>query len=339
MAAASMRRKRPARGLARALPVALGFALAGSSIVAWASPPETSTDPASASSSSSAVEAAVWRFKDASRPIKVVVLAGSIGAWPRDPYAEQIEAMCSQVEVKNLSKVGEGALALKQRYKRDVVANRRVNLRAPGEEHWLIFQGGLNSVGTPEMTNHHIRELFVLAHNKGAHVIGLSLTPWGDDSDRRWKGVSGLRYLEYTKKVVDFVLGRLSPSEALGSYEAKRELAGQTWSANELPDIAVDLYDSSLRARDAAPRDAAALAVVLKKESWWVKRNSQLDDAARQAALLNDAAKAASVPSWYLRDDLRSFDHIHPNTEGHRLIATSICPSLPTSWGCTCPAS
>ena len=56
-----------------------------------------------------------WRFKQADRPVKVVVLAGSIGAWPKKPYAERLAKLCKNVEVKNLSKVGFGAFQLRQR--------------------------------------------------------------------------------------------------------------------------------------------------------------------------------------------------------------------------------
>ena len=49
------------------------------------------------------------------------------------------------------------------------------------------------------------------------------------------------------------------------------------------------------------------------------------------------AAMAAEIPRWFLREELRSFDHIHPNSEGHRLIAEAACPRLPASWGCECP--
>jgi hypothetical protein len=51
----------------------------------------------------------------------------------------------------------------------------------------------------------------------------------------------------------------------------------------------------------------------------------------------SDAATAAEIPRWFLREELRSFDHIHPNSEGHRLIAEAACPRLPASWGCECP--
>ncbi|HRI08397.1 MAG TPA: hypothetical protein PKW35_11290, partial [Nannocystaceae bacterium] len=48
-------------------------------------------------------------------------------------------------------------------------------------------------------------------------------------------------------------------------------------------------------------------------------------------------AEAAAIPQWFLRAELRSFDHIHPNAEGHRRIAEYACPHLPASWGCECP--
>ena len=47
---------------------------------------------------------------------------------------------------------------------------------------------------------------------------------------------------------------------------------------------------------------------------------------------------AMDVPKWYLKPELRSFDHIHPNTEGHRVIAKETCGQLPASWGCDCAA-
>jgi hypothetical protein len=102
------------------------------------------------------------------------------------------------------------------------VLERLPQLKAAGNEYWLVFQGGLNSVGTPERTNHDIREMFVLAHSKGFKVVGFTLTPWGDESDKRWAGTAGLRYLRATTRVVDFVLGTLTPAEALGEFAGRR---------------------------------------------------------------------------------------------------------------------
>lgn len=280
-----------------------------------------------------------WRFKHKDRKVKVVVLAGSIGAWPKQPYAERFAALCKNVEVRNLSKVGFGAFQLKQRFKAQFLENPYVNLRDPDNEYWLVFQGGLNSVGTPERTNHDIREMFLLAHAKGLKVVALSLTPWGDETDKkRWGGTAGLRYLRATRTVVDFVLGTLAPRQALGEFADRRPGGAEApWQPEELPDVAVDLFRSALRDREATPRDAEAMRKALEKDRAWQREHAALDPAAREAALTTDATEAAEIPRWFLRADLRSFDHIHPNTEGHRLIAETACPKLPESWGCTCP--
>lgn len=278
-----------------------------------------------------------WRFKLADRPVKVVVLAGSIGAWPKQPYAERLQKLCKHVEVKNLSKVGFGAFQLRQRFKQQVL-DRLAQLKQPGTEHWLVFQGGLNSVGTPERTNHDIREMFVLAHARGFKVVGLSLTPWGDESDKRWAGAGGLRYLRATTRVVDFVLGALSPREALGDYARQRRVGADAgWEDDERAEVAVDLYRSALRATEAPLRELAALERALGRDRGWQAAHAGLAPDAREAALRAEAAAAAEIPRWFLREELRSFDHIHPNAEGHRLIAEATCPKLPASWGCECP--
>lgn len=280
-----------------------------------------------------------WRFKLADRPVKVVVLAGSIGAWPKQPYAARMQQLCRNVEVKNLSKVGFGAGALRQRFKQQVL-DRLPQLRAPGQELWLVFQGGLNSVGTPQRTNHDIREMFVLAHAKGFKVVGLTLTPWGEETDKRWAGVAGLRYLRATTRVVDFVMGTLSPADALGEFTRKRAAGAEAgWAADERADVAVDLYRSALRDGAAAPRDLAPLEKALTRDRAWQAAHADLAPEARAAALQADAALAAEIPRWFMRRELHSFDHIHPNTEGHRLIAEAACPSLPASWGCECPTT
>lgn len=279
-----------------------------------------------------------WRFKHKDRTVKVVVLAGSIGAWPKQPYAERFMSLCKNVEVKNLSKVGFGAFQLRQRFKTQFLDNPYVNLR-DGSEYWLVFQGGLNSVGTPERTNHDIREMFTLAHAKGLKVVALSLTPWGDETDKkRWGGIAGLRYLRATRAVVDFVLGTQTPRQALGEFADRRAAGAEApWQTDELPDVAVDLFRSALRDVKATPRDEAAMRKALEKDRAWQKQHAELDPTAREAALAADAAEAAEIPRWFLRAELRSFDHIHPNAEGHRLIAETACPKLPASWGCECP--
>jgi hypothetical protein len=279
-----------------------------------------------------------WRFRKTDRPVKVIVLAGSIGAWQRDPYADHFEDWCSNVEVENLSKVGFGAFQLRQRFMDQVVANGYVNLRAPEYEYWLVYQGGLNSVGTPEKTNKEVRQLFMAAHQRGVDVVALSPTPWGDDTDtRRWKGLAGLDYKRFTQKLVDFELGRLSPRDALGRYIDARTDPDAPWDKAELADVSVDLYDSPLRDREAPLRDLAKLRTELSKDKTWQKRFAALDETSRELALDEWAARAAEIPRWYMKPELRSFDHIHPNEKGHRIIAEVACPKLPPSWGCSCP--
>ncbi len=282
-----------------------------------------------------------WRFRRAQKPVKVIVLAGSIGAYRRDPYAKRLEGMCANIEVKNLSKTGLGAYALKKRFREQVLENRYLRWNVEGQEYWLVFGGGLNSVGMPTSTNHYIRRLFEQAHRRGMSVVGMTVLPWGDDKDKRWRTAEGgLKYRRLTQQVVDFMMKRLTPQQALGRYANKRKVeADAPWEPTELPDIAVDLYDSVLRDREAPLRDVAKMREALEKSKTWQRAHRDLDEVERQAALQSDAQQAAEVPRWYMRQELRAFDHIHPNTKGHRLVAEAMCPVMPASWGCSCPSA
>jgi len=326
----------PSKSAARLLSIACGLTLLG------ATSPATAQEAEPAEAVKAVEEVPNWRFKDDARPVKVIFLAGSVGAWPRDPYSKRIEGFCSNVEAKNLSKTGLGALALKQRFKKQVLGNRRVPL-GRGEdtsEYWLVFQGGLNSVAMPESTNHHIRDLYELAHSKGIKVVGFTLTPWGDEGDRRrWSGIGGLVYLDWTHKLVDFVLGRLDPAQALGDYANKRKVdADAPWDASELPDIAVDLFHAPyLRDVDAQPRSVETMRKQLEKDKAWKKRLKDLSEDDRNARLDAEAKRAAEIPRGYMRKELHAFDHIHPNSDGHLRIAQIACPQMPASWGCECP--
>lgn len=279
-----------------------------------------------------------WRFKRDDKAVKVVVLAGSVGAFWGQSYAREVERMCRNVEVKNISKVGYGAYPLKRHFHKQVLDNRRLDLGEEGKEFWLVYGGGVNSLGMPHSTNHHIKATIVAAkHLAKMKVVALTVTPWGDEKDRRWRGIAGLGARKRTKLVADFMMQRLTPADALGSYASKRPAGTDgPWDPLELPDISIDLYDSPLRDKDAAPRDIDKMRELVSKDAEWKREHKALSEEERAAALEADAQLLADVPRWYLREELRSFDHIHPNEKGHAIIAATMCPKLPESWGCTC---
>lgn len=283
-----------------------------------------------------------WRFTEHDRSVKVVLLAGSIGAFRNRPYGRLLHEWCENAEIQNLSGVGHGAPQLLSRFRSEVLTNPTVPFGAQAVELWLLFGGGLNSVGVPDRTNRSIRNLFFLAHQRGFRVVAVTLTPWGENgsSDERWAGARALTALRSTRQVVDFVMGRLSPEEALGTYRAQRQGVGQDdpWLESEQPDIAIDLYDSPLRDRDADPWPIADMRRMLERSSRWRRRTANLDEASRQQRLEADARLLSEAPRWFLRSEYRGFDHIHPNRAGHRVIAETICPRLPASWGCACPS-
>ena len=293
---------------------------------AEAAPPEVVEPPAT------------WRFKHDDKNVKVVVLAGSVGAFWGQSYAREVERMCSNVEVKNIAKVGYGAYPLKKHFRKQVLDNRRLNLKQEGKEYWLVYGGGVNSIGTPHSNNHHVKATIVAAkHLAGMKVVELTQSPWGDERDRRWRGIAGLGARKRSKLVADFIMQRLTPEEALGSYASQRP-GGKTgpWDPLEVPDISIDLYDSPLRDKDATPRDLDKMRELVRKDPEWRRETKHLTEEQRAAQLEVDAQLLADVPRWYLRRELHSFDHIHPNEKGHAIIAATMCPSLPPSWGCTC---
>ena len=268
-----------------------------------------------------------WRYTQDAKTVKVITIAGSIGAWPAGSFSQFLGEVCANAEIINRSKTGYGARALKHRFRQQLLRNRRVHLSDDRFEYWLLYAGGLNSIGTPGMTIKYQVETFRLAHQHGVKVVGLSLGPWGDERDRRWAGLAGLKYHRSTRKVVDFIMGRLPRNEALEGYVPKEERYLPKWKPGELPNISVDIYDSPLRDKGAALRSIAYLTRRYRR-SWKLKRRFPNESQIVQ--------EAAEIPRWYLRTDLRSFDHIHPNSEGHRQIARTACASLPMNWQCDC---
>ncbi len=280
-------------------------------------------------------EIGTWRFRDPGRPHKAVVIGGSVSAWPRGGYSQFLEAACPRVEIVNKGKARIGARQLRERFTKQVLRNARVRAqRGDFASFTLIFHGGLNSVGTPGLTNEQIRKTFVAAHKHHMRVIALSLNPWG--SPRRWRGAKGLRSFWHTRQAVDFVLGKLSPAEALGRYARGRSQPG--WVAGELPDVGVDLYDSPLRDASAPLLAAAPVTRALRVDKKLRRRLAAVPEGEREATFAGWVETARSLPRWWMRRELRGFDDIHPNLEGHRVIAELMCPKLPPEWACQCEA-
>jgi len=261
-----------------------------------------------------------WSFQT-TRPVQAVVIGCSISAYPRGSWGDFLAAACPGMEVVNLSKVSLGGLGLRNRFQERVLKNPAVGRAPAGIERWVLFLGGVNSVGTPGSTIRYLRQLFGLAHEHGYKVLGLTLTPWGSEKNKRyWRGLKGLEMLRCTKQVADFILGR-APAKV---------------PAAELPDASVSLLDSVLRDRQAELRDPAPLLREIRADAALQKRWGRLAPAerARQESLLLEQAR--EVPRWYLADGYHGFDPIHPNQEGHRTIATLACPQLPAAAGCDC---
>jgi hypothetical protein len=282
-----------------------------------------------------------WRFRDDTRPIKVSVIAGSVGAFPQAPYHQRLEKVCKNVEVKNLSKTGIGAFAMKQRFRDQVIKNSNVQPKkaAEGEEYWVFVASGVNSIGMPMSTNHHLKNLIVLAHINDMKAVALSPTPWGSEGQSKHRGLEGLKRRKATQLVTDFLTGKLDAEEALGEHASKRPAgASAKWDPIELPDIAVNVYDSPLRASDGKLRDLDKVRAELEGDRQWQRDHADLDETARAAALEADAKLASEIPRWFMKPKYKAFDDVHPNTDGHRIIAEQVCPKLPANWGCDCAA-
>lgn len=283
-------------------------------------------------------EAGTWNFRT-DKPVKVTLLAGSIGAFQGGNYGNQLEGVCENIELKNISKTGAGAFPLKKHFKSQVLDNWTLNVRSRDDENWLILHASVNSIATPLSTNHHLKNIIVLAKMAGMKVAFLSPQPWGRDGNSKFSGLEGLERRDSTQLVTDFVMGRLSARQALGDYADKRpDGADAAWVDLEKPDVRIDIYDSPLRNKTAELRDLEKMKALLLADRTWVKEHADMNETQRDAWLLTDAQRAAEVPRWFMRPELHAFDHIHPNAEGHLIIAQTACPSLPASWGCDCAA-
>lgn len=268
-----------------------------------------------------ATSAAAFKTK---RPIRAVVLGGSISMYYKGNYGQYLEHGCKNLEVINRAKVGAGGPALVKRLHAEILNNKSLMAEfRDAKESWLLFQGGLNSVWSPWMTNHHLSKVFAAAKAGGFQTFALSLTPWGDDSDKRFRGWEGVWTHRATRKINAYLLGKLQPDAALGRYGKDHP---HEWMKGEVPDLAVDLWDIGLRDKDAPLRDQASLEASFGRSRYRkeVKNKTKL------------VSEARAVPRHFLDKKFRDFDHIHPNSEGHKLMALAACKRAPASWGCDC---
>jgi len=259
------------------------------------------------------------------RPIKAVVLGGSVSEYYAGNYGQFLQYGCANLEVVNRAKAKKGVPALVKRLKKEVLGNRKLMAGTTTGKRWLIFKGGLNSVLSPEMANYHLARLFRHAHDGGFEVMALTLVPWGSHKDRRFHGFDGVRNIRRTRLINDFLLRRLSPQRALGRRARNHP---HEWMKGELPDITVDVFSGELRDSKAALRSAAPLARAFR-HSRYRRRKASRDRL---------IAEARAVPRQFMKKKYWAFNHYHPNTRGHRQMALAACAKAPTNWGCDCKA-
>lgn len=261
------------------------------------------------------------------RPVRAVVVGGSISMYYKGNYGEYLEHGCKNLEIVNRAKVGAGGRALVKRLRNAVLGDKDLMDELVGKhkqrESWLIFQGGLNSAFSPEMTNSYLAQMFKLAADSGMSTFALTLTPWGKDDNDRFDGWEGLRFVRATKKINAFLQGKLSPDQALGR---RGKGHAHEWQKGELPMTTVDVFNSELRDADAPLRDAAPLQKSFAKSRFRKQK-------AKRDALVQEARE---VPRHFMKKSYQDFDHIHPKNIGHRLMATLACRKAPKSWGCDC---
>ena len=268
-----------------------------------------------------------------SSTVRVVVHGASVSAYRDGGYGQWLAAACKNIRVDNVSKEKLGATELRERFVEQVLQRGRVNPKA--QESWLLFMVGLNSVGTPERTNVEVARTFKLARDAGFRTMGLTINPWGSERDVRWRGANGLEWLEHSQKVVDFLMGRLTPHQAFG----RRAAAQTAYLPGQLPELAVDVWDASLRDRAAPPRPEQPLERQVRSSPWVTAKIAELQGTAREAALQQWITRAATLPRWFMRPELIGADGAHPNSVGHKEIAGAICARAPASWGCDCRAT
>ena len=110
------------------------------------------------------------------------------------------------------------------------------------------------------------------------------------------------------------------------------------WQAEELPDIAIDAYDSILRDREAPLRQLPDVHTLVRHTPWIQVQLQSLSEAAQQEHIKTYVQQTLALPQWFLHKRFHAMDHLHPNREGHRIVAELACDKEPETWGCQCEA-
>ena len=236
---------------------------------------------------------------------QVLVLGDSIAAFPGANFGNVLQSACKNTLWRNISKSKLDANQLLKRldnYLNDKTG--KANWRHLPNPKYLIVFGGINSVENPAKTIEALRQIFVTAHSNEFIPIGLTLTPWGDLKDKRWRGANSVLTMAYTKRIVDFVMGRLNPRQALKETR-------MTWKGLEQPTIKIDLFDSELREKDADLWPTKNLKKSLLNHKTLGPYINSLKAEAQQKKLKKLVDAYRSFPRWFLAKKYRSFDYIH----------------------------
>ena len=242
------------------------------------------------------------------KPVRVVVVGGSITAHPAN-FMKFLHKRCANIEVINFGKARLKARALLRRFREKVRDDQQLVDQLKKKEGWLVYLGGLNGIYLPKRTRKNIAATFSEAHAVGLKVAALTLPPWGSLEDGRFFDYEGLFNLKATALVNDFL--RSKPG---------------TFSAKQLPDLVLDIYNSKLRDKRARLRSTSEISPRFSKSRYRRRRHAKRS-LTRQARY---------VPRMFMKRKYRGRYHFHPNWRGHRVIAHLFCKNAPVSWACDC---
>lgn len=259
----------------------------------------------------------------------VLSVGDSIAAYPHGSYTAILSKVCAMADFYSYALPRKNPAAVIKSLRQDFSINKNFKPLLAKQDKWMILQGGINSVDSPDFTIKSLLATQRFAKLRGYKVISLSLTPWGDKSDPRWQGTKALLSMAATTKIVDFALRKKSP-KALG-------LSAKTvWAPSETPEITIDLFYSELRHLNAKPWVTEKFKQKVQQTRLFKKLALGLPFQQKASRLESLAQAYAKFPQYFLAPEYRSFDHIHLNRLGHKIIAEKICRRMSKTWKCQC---